>query len=331
MGAEVLRLLAAHPELEVGAVGAATHAGATVGELFPGLGAAYPGLRYETLEARDLAGYDVVFCALPHGESQRLVPELVGTVGHVIDLAADFRLPASVYTTWYGAAHEAPGLLADFAYGLPELFRDELRARVHVAAPGCYPTAAGLALAPALAAGAVAAEGMVVDAISGVSGRGRALSGPSLYAEANENALAYGLLDHRHTGEMEHALSRVCGVDVQLLFTPHLVPMTRGILATAYARLTSSSTTATMLDAYRDFYVDEPFVRVVEEPPATKSTLGSNVAVVTIRVDDRTGTLLAIAALDNLVKGGSGQAIQAANALLGLPEATGLSVVGVAP
>lgn len=331
MGAEVLRLLAAHPELEVGAVGAASNAGARVGELFPGFDAAYPGLRYEALTARDLAGYDVVFCALPHGESQRLVPDLVGAVGHVVDLAADFRVPAPLYATWYGARHAAADLLTQFAYGLPELFRDELRSARHVAAPGCYPTAASLALAPALAAGAIEEHGIVVDAVSGVSGRGRGLSAPSLYAEANENALAYGLLDHRHTGEMEHALGRVGGREVVLLFTPHLVPMTRGILTTAYARLTSSSSTPAMLDTYRDYFRDEPFVRVVDEPPGTKATLGSNVARVTVRVADRTGTLLAIAALDNLVKGGSGQAIQATNALLGLPETTGLPVVGVTP
>jgi len=334
MGAEVLRVLAGHPEIEVAAVGAASNAGTPVRELFPALGGAYGGLRYEALRPADLAGFDVVFCALPHGESQRLVPGLVGDggeVAHVVDLAADFRLSAPAYETWYGAEHAAPHLLDDFAYGLPELNRAAIASARHVAAPGCYPTAAALALAPALAAGVVEPAGIVVDALSGVSGRGRGLSAPSLYAEANENAVAYGLLTHRHTGEMEQTLARVAGTEVQLLFTPHLVPMTRGLLATVHARLTGSSSTAALLDTYRDYYRDELFVRVVDDPPATKATTGANTALVTARVDDRTGSVVAIAALDNLVKGGSGQAVQAANLILGLPEPIGLSTVGLAP
>lgn len=331
MGAEVLRVLAGHPEIEVTSVGAASNAGATVGELFPALAGAYGNLRYEELAPADLAGLDVVFSALPHGESQHLIPKLVSDVGHVVDLAADFRLPAATYETWYGAAHGAPDLLDEFAYGLPELFRAEIVAARHVAAPGCYPTAATLALAPALAAGVVEPTGIVVDAISGVSGRGRGLSAPSLYAEANENAQAYGLLTHRHTGEMQAALSAVAGDEVRLLFTPHLVPMTRGLLATVHARVAGSSSTTALLDFYRDHYRDEPFVRVVDDPPATKATTGSNLVLVTARVDERTGSVVAIAALDNLVKGGSGQAVQAANLLLGLPESTGLPKVGLAP
>jgi N-acetyl-gamma-glutamyl-phosphate reductase len=248
-----------------------------------------------------------------------------------VDLGADFRLPAAGYAQWYGEPHGAAELLGDFAYGLPELFRSDFTTR-HMAAPGCYPTTAALALAPLLAAGLVEPTGIVVDAVSGISGRGRGLSAPSLYAEANENVVAYGLVNHRHTGEIEHALARPQGGPVQVLFTPHLVPMTRGIHATCYARpAVDSLSTEQLLDTARSYYAAEPFVTVTQEPPATKATLGSNSCHMTVRFDPRTGTVLALGAIDNLVKGASGQAIQAANALLGLPEATGLPIIGLMP
>lgn len=329
LGAELLRLLAGHPELEVGFAGAGAHVGERVGDLFPNLGGAYPDLVFEPTDAAALADYDVAFFALPHGESQNLMPEVVGTVGHVVDLAADFRLPAGIYAQWYGEGHRAPDLIEGFAFGLPELFRKDIIAAEHVAVPGCYPTASCLALAPALEF--IELDAVVVDAMSGVSGRGRALSAPSLYAEANENAIAYGLLTHRHTGEIEHALSRTVGGPVQVLFTPHLVPMTRGLLATCHARLRAGMQTETLLEHYRSFYADEPFVRVVNDPPGTKAALGSNSALVTVRVDQRTRSLIAIAGIDNLVKGGSGQAVQSMNLLLDLPEDTGLTITGLAP
>ncbi|HEX6313054.1 MAG TPA: Asd/ArgC dimerization domain-containing protein, partial [Acidimicrobiia bacterium] len=196
----------------------------------------------------------------------------------------------------------------------------------------CYPTAAILALAPVLAEGLVDPAGIVVDALSGVSGRGRGLSAPSLFSEANENAAPYGLLTHRHTGEMEMALALVGDTAPRVLFTPHLVPMTRGVLATCHARGAADGlATAWLLEQYREFYAGEPFVRVLDEPPSTKATLGSNAAHITVRHDERTDTVLAICAIDNLVKGASGQALQCANVLLGLPETTGLSSIGLAP
>lgn len=331
-GAELLRLLHGHPEIEVVHATANTNAGSTVAQVYPSLGIAYPELGYETFVAADLAGLDIVFCGLPHGESQTVIPEIVGTVGHVVDLGADFRLPAAAYEQWYGAAHRAPELLDQFAFGLPELYRDEISTHAHVASPGCYPTASVLALAPLLAAGLVEPTGIVVDAISGVSGAGRGLSLRTHFGELDESVEAYGLLSHRHTAEMELVLSKVSGSAVQVLFTPHLAPMTRGLLATAYARPTGTGlTTASLLETYRGFYADEPFVAVVDEAPATKATRGSNAAHVTVRFDERTGTIVALGALDNLVKGASGQALQAANLLLGLPEGTGLTVVGVYP
>ena len=331
-GAELLRLGVGHPELDVVHVTADSNAGIAVADLYPSLAAAYGGMVFEPLDLAALDGLDVAFLALPHGESQRLVPDLLGRVAHVVDLGADFRLPIDAYEQWYDHRHAAPEVVGQLAYGLPELFRDDLRTHAHVAAPGCYPTAAALALAPLLSQGLVEPTGIVVDAMSGVSGRGRGLSAPSLYSEANETVTPYGLLNHRHTGEIEHALTHVAGGTVQVLFTPHLVPMTRGILATCHARpAVEGLSSDTLIAAYRDVYAGEPFVVVGEAPPTTKATLGANRAQVTVRFDERTGSVLALSAIDNLVKGASGQAIQALNAVLDLPETAGLSAIGVVP
>lgn len=331
-GAELLRLLAGHPEIEVGLVTAAANAGARVRDLYPSLAPAYPDLAYEHVVTSDLAGFDVVFLGLPHGESQRMVPDLVDTVGHLVDLGADFRLPLDAYHQWYGGRHAAPHLLDRFVYGLPELYRDAIVAARHVAAPGCYPTTASLTLAPLLAAEVVETTGIVVDAASGVSGAGRGLKATSLFAEVDENVVPYGLLTHRHTGEMELALTHAAGAPVQVLFTPHLVPMTRGILATCYARpAVDGLSTDQLLTLYREFYAGEPFVVVGDEPPVTKATMGSNAVHLSVRYDARTNTVLALGALDNLVKGASGQAVQCANLVLGLPEAAGLSAIGLMP
>jgi N-acetyl-gamma-glutamyl-phosphate reductase len=328
-GVELLRLCAAHPYFEVMVATAGTHAGDAVGSYTPSLAAAYPSLTYSETEAPLLDGLDLVFLALPHGRSQHLVPGLLDKVGTIVDLAADFRLAdPSLYPTWYGEEHTAPALLDQFVYGLPELHRAELATTRLVAAPGCYPTAAILALAPLVEAGVVSTRGMVVDAASGVSGAGREPKPNLQFGSVDEDFTAYGLLDHRHTAEMEQALG------AEVLFTPHLAPMTRGILATCYARPTNEPGTLTTDDALailHQRYHSEPFVVVTPSSPSTKSTLGSNCAHVTVRVDARTGWVLVIAAIDNLVKGASGQAIQCANLALGLPEETGLPIVGVYP
>jgi N-acetyl-gamma-glutamyl-phosphate reductase len=330
-GAELLRLLAGHPEIEVVHVTADTNVGAAVGDLYPSLIPVYERLRFAPLDAADLAGLDLVFCTLPHGASQVLLPGLLDHVGHAIDLGADFRLPPDVYSRWYGEAHQAPQVAGRFAYGLVELYRDEIAAHTHVASPGCYPTAVSLACAPLVALELVEPR-VIADAVSGLSGAGRALKTTSLFSEANENVSAYGLLTHRHTAEMEQALTKAAGRPVEVLFTPHLVPTTRGILATCYARpATTGLSTARLLEHYRDFYADDACVVVVDEPSGTKATYGANVAHVTVRFDARTETVVAIAAEDNLVKGASGQMVQAANLLLGLPETTGLSLLGIQP
>jgi N-acetyl-gamma-glutamyl-phosphate reductase len=327
-GAELLRLLAGHPEFEVAVATAHSHAGEAVGRHSPSLAAAYPGLVYEENDPARLDGLDLVFCGLPHGESQLIVPELRTRVGLVVDLAADFRLgDPALYPRWYGEEHRAPGLLAESVYGLPELFREGLAGATLVAAAGCYPTAAGLALAPLVRHGLVEPTGIVVDAASGVSGAGRGLKDSLHFGSVDEDFTAYGLLTHRHTPEMEQILG------AEVLFTPHLAPMVRGILATCYARPAADTALSTdsALSALHEAYDAEPFVVVTDDPPSTKATAGSNAAHVTARVDPRTGWVVSLCALDNLVKGASGQAVQCANAALGLPETTGLPLAGVYP
>lgn len=330
VGLELLRLCAAHPELEVAAVAGHSSAGRTVSDVHPSLAGAFGELPIEPLVAEEAAGCDLVFFCLPHGESQRLVPDVLNTGAAVVDLAADFRLTdASLYPTWYGQAHEQPRLLSQSVLGIPELYRDEIRRSTLVAAAGCYVTAAGLALAPFVREGAIESTGIVVDAASGLSGAGQNPTAVTHFGSVNENFAAYGLLDHRHTPEIEQIL----GDGAEVLFTPHLAPMSRGILATCYARPASGGPKSTRdaLDLLRVFYENDRFIRVTEASPQTKHTLGSNSAHLTARVDERTGWLIAICALDNLVKGAAGQAIQCANLALGLGEDTGLPTAGLYP
>jgi N-acetyl-gamma-glutamyl-phosphate reductase len=332
-GAELLRLCATHPHLDVRVATGDTQAGSRVADLYPSLAGRYGELAFEKYDVERCDGLDLVFLGLPHGASQQVVPELSGRVGAIVDLGADFRLrDASLYPRWYGDEHTHPELLDSFVYGLPELFRREISQSRLVAAPGCYVTAAVLALAPLLGTGLVEPTGIVVDAASGVSGAGRSPTPTTAFCTVDENFTAYGLADHRHTPEIEQGLTHVAGTGVQVLFTPHLAPMNRGILATCYARPTNPAvTTDDLMAAVRDTWSGEPFLVVSESSPSTKATLGSNAAHVTALADSRTGWVVALAALDNLVKGASGQAVQCANLMLGLPEDTGLPTVGVYP
>jgi N-acetyl-gamma-glutamyl-phosphate reductase len=323
-GAELLRLAAGHPDFDVVLATADSQVGTKAADLSPSLAAAYPNLTFTEPDPAAAEGLDLVFLGLPHGASQDLVPDLRKRVPKVVDLAADFRLrDPGLYPTWYGEEHHHPELLAEFAYGLPELFRDEVVAADLIAAPGCYPTAASLALAPLVRAGAIEPTGIVVDAASGLSGAGRSPKPNTHFSHANEDFTAYGLLDHRHTPEIEQATA------AQVLFTPHLAPMTRGILATCYARPTGDHPDP--LAVLADAYAGEPFVVVNPRSPSTKATYGSNTAHLTARYDARTGWVVVLCAIDNLVKGASGQAVQCANLALGLPETAGLPMVGVYP
>jgi N-acetyl-gamma-glutamyl-phosphate reductase len=331
-GAELLRLCAQHPSLDVRVATGDSQAGTRIADLYPSLAAAYGDAGFEPFDADVCDGLDLVFLGLPHGASQAVVPAIRGRVGKIVDLAADFRLQdPSLYPQWYGEAHAAPELLDGFVYGLPELFRDDIRGADAVAAPGCYVTAASLALAPLLRSGLAEPTGIVVDAASGVSGAGRGPKPTTAFCTVDEDFTAYGLLTHRHTPEIEQTLTRLAGADVQVLFTPHLAPMNRGILATCYARPIEPVASEEVLATVRKAWADERFVTVVDGSPSTKATLGSNVAHVTALADERTGWLVALAALDNLTKGASGQAIQCANLMLGLPEDTGLPTAGLYP
>jgi N-acetyl-gamma-glutamyl-phosphate reductase len=331
-GAELLRLVALHPELELVFATGDSQAGTRAADLYPSLSSAYPDLVFAAYEPDLADGVDVVFCGLPHGASQAIVPSLVDGERLVVDLAADFRLKdAALYPQWYGEPHTVPDLLAEAVYGLPELFREDLRTAKLIATPGCYVTTATLALAPLLGAGLVEPTGIVVDAASGVSGAGRPPKPTTTFCTVDEDFTAYGLLDHRHTPEIEQNLTHVAGKPSQVLFTPHLAPMNRGILATCYARPTGPTSTAALLEALHAAYDPEPFVVVRQGSPSTKATLGSQAVHVTAVADQRTGWVVAIAALDNLTKGASGGAIQAANVALGLPETAGLPLVGLYP
>jgi N-acetyl-gamma-glutamyl-phosphate reductase len=322
-GAELLRLCAAHPELEVAWATGDRQAGNSIASLYPNLAAALPGMRFESFTPGLVDGLDAVFLALPHGASSALMADLVDRAPVVLDLAADFRLKdPALYPTWYGEAHPAPELLATFVYGLPELDRAALVGATRIAVPGCYPTSAALPLAPLIAGGLIERTGIIVDAASGVSGAGR---DKHPFCGADENYQAYGLLNHRHTPEIEQAIGG------QVLFTPHLVPMNRGILSTCYARPTGATSTAALMDVLHDRYDAEPFVVVTDEAPSTKATTGSNTCHVTVRYDERTGYVVALGALDNLVKGAAGQAVQCANLALGLDETMGLPIAGMYP
>jgi N-acetyl-gamma-glutamyl-phosphate reductase len=325
-GGEVLRWLADHRDLDVAVATAERHAGTRVASHSPSLAAAYPTLAFDETSPKAFDGCEAVFVALPHGRSGALVQELHATGTTVIDLGADLRLrdPAA-WERWYHEPHAAPHLLGLAVFGLVERHRDALRGASLVAVPGCYPTAAILALGPLLDAAVAAPSGVVVDALSGASGAGRGLDDSLHFSSLVDDTRAYGLLDHRHTAEMEQELG------ASILFTPHLVPIDRGLLVTAYARANEGVRTASAMDLLHDAYDDEPFVVVVDDPPSPKAVRGTNVAHVTARVDERTGWLVALCAIDNLGKGAAGQAIQCANLALGFDETAGLSLAGVWP
>ncbi len=325
-GAELLRLAAAHRSFDVVAVAGDTQAGAAVRDLYPSLAAHYGDLRYCAYDPEIFVGLDAVFLGLPHMASAPVVADLYKRVGCVIDLGSDFRLlDPALYLQWYGLEHPMPEMLGELPYGLPELDRESLRDAAGIAVPGCYPTAAALALVPFARGGHISTSGVVVDAASGVSGAGRAPQPNTTFSTVDEDFVAYGLLDHRHTPEIE----QVTGC--QVLFTPHLAPMVRGILATCYARPTEGMTTDDALGVLAEFYADEPFVVVHRDVPHTKATLGANTCHLSARVDPRTGWLVVLSAIDNLVKGASGGAVQCANVALGLPETAGLSTTGLMP
>ena len=328
VGAELLRICAAHSEFKVVYATGDSQAGSLASSLYPSLTTAYPNLVFDEYSLEKTLKCDVVFLALPHEASLQIVPELINKVRLVVDCSAAFRLKdSSLYPNWYGFEHNAKSELAAAVYGLPELYRQELKNAKLIATPGCYVTAASLALAPLVKANVISTVGVIVDAASGVSGAGRALKSTNSFCTVDEDFTAYGLLDHRHTPEIE----QVTGA--QILFTPHLAPMNRGILATCYARpvVSANTSTASLLAVLSRAYAREPFVAVRPASPSTKATLGSNSVHLSARFDERTGYVVVLSAIDNLTKGAAGGAVQAANVALGLDETTGLSKVGMYP
>ncbi len=329
-GIETVRLLLGHPGIALTVVTSAADAGRGVEDVYPALAGC--GLVFEDPDVCDIAGNaDVAFLAVPHTASMALTPALLDAGLTVIDLSADFRLKdAAVYEAWYGTPHTSPQLLERAVYGLPEITRSSLAGAKLVACAGCYPTASALAAAPAIEAGLVADGPVTIDAKSGVSGAGRKPSPGNLYCAADESVLPYKVGSHRHTPEIAQTLSAVAGGPVAVCFAPHLVPMSRGLLATAYLRAAEGLSAADAVDAYRARYADEPFVTVHPEGrmPSTREVAGTNRAHIGLAVDAESGTLVVACAIDNLVKGSGGQAIQCANIALGLDETAGLASFG---
>jgi N-acetyl-gamma-glutamyl-phosphate reductase len=337
MGAEALRLLSVHPKVRITAVTSERMAGERLDRVYPHL-RGLSDLTFQEINGDRLADEaDVILLALPHMESQRLMPTLRRLGRRAVDLSADYRLrDGTLYTTWYKAPHEDAAGLAEAVYGLPELHRKQVAGASLVASPGCYAMGAILATAPLLASGLGSVEGIVIDGKSGVTGagaQGRKVDPMYLYTEANENVQAYGMPAHRHIPEIEQELSGLAKRPVVVSFTPHLVPLNRGLFTTASVPLTKPASTAELLARYREFYAGEPFVRVLDDGqrPTTRAVVGSNYCDVTVVADPRTGRAVCVSALDNLGKGGSANGIQNLNIMMGWDERTGLDAPPVYP
>ena len=331
-GADLIRLAVRHPDIELVALAANTHAGKPLADVFPHLvGLDLPDLC--TAGQINWSGIDAVFCGLPHGAADEIIAALP-THLKIIDMSADFRFDdADVYATWYGRAHGAPHLLADGIYGLTEHNHDAIAKARLVACPGCYPTATLLGLLPLVKAGLIEADDLIIDAKSGLSGAGRGLKQNTLFAEAGEGMSPYSIASHRHAPEIEQEISKAAGHAVTVNFTPHLVPMTRGELVTCYVRLAANSTVTDLRAAITSCYGDNGFVRLLANGvmPATQHVRGSNHCHINIFQDRIPGRAIVIATLDNLVKGSAGQALQNFNVMLGLPQERALEQVALFP
>ncbi|MEG2583183.1 MAG: N-acetyl-gamma-glutamyl-phosphate reductase [Oscillospiraceae bacterium] len=331
-GIEVVRLLLSHPEVEITHIVSKSFAGQKISDIYQNLKGICD-LECSSLNIEETAEKcDVVFTALPHGASKEVIPSLYEKGLKIIDLSGDFRYnDVNTYEKWYGMPHEAPELLKKSVYGLCELHRDEIKSHRLVGNPGCYTTCSILGLAPLVAEKIVDNKSIIIDAKSGVTGAGRGASLPSMFCECTESMKAYKVATHRHTSEIEQELSLIAHEDIMLSFTPHLAPMKRGILATCYANLTTSTTTEDVVEIYKDFYKNEKFVRIYDagKLPEINHISGSNYAAIGIVVDERLSRVIVVSCIDNLVKGAAGQAIQNMNLICGFPEDTGLLNAGL--
>lgn len=333
-GAELLRILATHPEVRVTAVTSEKSVGKKVTDLFPHLHH-YNHLTYEQLDKKKiLSKADLFFMALPHSASQEAVDFLVKNRKRVIDLSADYRIrDAKVYEEWYKVPHNFNSSLKKAVYGLPELYRKKIRKAGLIANPGCYPTGAILGLYPALKNKFILTDSIVIDSKSGATGAGRQSDVAFSFCEVNDGLKAYGIATHRHTPEIEQELSLLSGKGIRINFTPHLLPLDRGILSTIYAKIGKELTIKKVHLAYRKIYAGEPFVRVLDEGrlPNVKHVRGSNLCEIGLAINKRTDTLVIVTALDNIVKGAAGQAVQNMNIMLGFDEKTALETVALFP
>ncbi len=333
-GLELIRILHCHPEVAVTCLTSEQSAGKSISDIFPTLRGRCD-LLLENLEPVRIAEQaDLVFTALPHKAAMEVVPTFLKLGKKVIDLSADYRLSdPAVYGEWY-EPHMNPAYLKKAVYGLPEIRRTKIKAAKLVANPGCYPTSIILGLAPLLKKGLIRPQSIIADSASGVTGAGRSAKVDSLYCEVNEGYKAYGVGGvHRHTPEIEQELSLLAGVPLKVTFTPHLVPMDRGIFSTIYAAPLNELTTAKLINLYEEFYEGEPFVRVLPHGrlPSTSFVRGSNFCDIAPMIDTRTGRIIVVSAIDNLVKGASGQAVQNMNLICGFPETTGLDALALFP
>lgn len=333
VGEELVRILCHHPEVSEITAASNEYAGTALDRVYPYL-RGHAEIEILGMEKLDelIDRSDVVFLALPHGVSAPVALQVIGKGKKVIDLAADFRLPEQkVYEKWYQTQHGAPELLKEAVYGIPELFREEIKGKRLVANPGCYPTSALLALAPLLKNRLVDRSSVIIDAKSGVSGAGRSLKLGSLFAECNENMKAYGVGSHRHTPEIAHYAGVLAGEAVNIIFTPHLIPVSRGIISTVYAKLSKALDSCSLREIYQDFYAGEEFVQVAleGEMPETKWVVGTNRCFLGVVVNKNMAVIVSV--IDNLVKGAAGQAVQNMNLLFELPENTGLQQLSLYP
>ncbi len=329
-GIELVRILSNHPEVSIEILGSQSFAGQKISEVYQNFEHILE-KECEKLDLEKVKACDVAFTALPHGASKEVIPALLEQGVKVIDLSGDYRYDSvKVYEEWYGEPHSSPELLEESVYGLCELHRDKIKNTRLIGNPGCYTTCSILGTAPLLASKLGKTENIIIDAKSGVTGAGRGVTLPYHFCECTENSKAYKIATHRHTSEIEQELSNIAGEEIKLSFTPHLIPQKRGILATIYVNLTKPCTTEEIIELYKEYYKDEFFVRVKEAGtlPETKNVAGSNFVDIGAVVDKRLNRAVIVSALDNIVKGAAGQAVQNMNIMFGLEETTGLKTAG---
>ncbi|NMA69995.1 MAG: N-acetyl-gamma-glutamyl-phosphate reductase [Desulfitobacterium sp.] len=329
-GQELVRLLQQHPESELVYLGSSSSSGKSYEVMFPQFSDGRIGL----LDDEEVPDLDVLFCALPHGLTAGRAAKWLERGIKVIDLGADFRIKnPETYESWYNCTHPAKEIIPQAVYGIPELYREEIKGKSLIANPGCYPTATLLALVPLFEKGLVSTKNVIIDAKSGVSGAGRSANLANNFSEVNENFKAYGVASHRHTPEIEQQLTLAANDEVLVNFTPHLVPMIRGILTTIYTELAPGVKEDDLLTCWQEYYAEEEFVHILPEGiwPQTKFASGSNHVFLQLKVDQRTNRAIIVSAIDNLIKGASGQAVQNMNLLWGLPENMGLEMRALWP